>query len=57
MRDNSWVVEVLGDGTSARHQRFLVGADDAAQMQSPRTSTTHNCLIETPSIRSPLVSN
>jgi len=28
MRDNSWVVEVLGDGTSARHQRFLVGADD-----------------------------
>ena len=28
MRDNSWMVEVLGDGTAARHQRFVVGADD-----------------------------
>ncbi len=28
MRDNSWMVEILGDGTAARHQRYLVGADD-----------------------------
>ena len=25
---DAWVVEVLGDGTGARHQRYLVGTDD-----------------------------
>ena len=24
----TWMVEVLGDGTGARHRRFLVGAPD-----------------------------
>ena len=24
----TWIVEVLGDGTGARHRRFLVGAQD-----------------------------
>ena len=26
-----WVVEVLGDGTGARHRRYIVGASDREQ--------------------------
>ena len=27
-KGNTWMVEVLGDGTGPRHRRFLVGAPD-----------------------------
>jgi hypothetical protein len=47
-----WVVEVLGDGTGARHRRFIVGASDGdhaiaavVQLLGPNTTITSSTAV------------